>query len=62
MTGKFKIGFTLEYEHKFFPFELNHVVIGGFGATFNKRSIAIYKTTSACKGFFIRFKTWKKML
>ena len=34
MKGKFKVGFTLDYEQEFFPYFKTHTVIGAFGATF----------------------------
>ena len=42
--GQYQIGMTLEYDRHFFSTKLKNTVIGGVEASFNKRSIAIYKT------------------
>ena len=36
--------------------------IGAYGATFNLRSIFVYKTMTLCEGYFIRKEHWLKIL
>jgi hypothetical protein len=37
-------------------------VIGDYGCTMNKTSRFIYKTTTACEGFFVRKRFWDQIL
>ncbi len=41
--------------HKYNP-------IGAYGVTFNKRAIFIYKTKTACEGYFVRKKNWNSII
>jgi hypothetical protein len=39
-----------------------HNPIGDYGVTFNKRAIFIYKTKTACEGYFVRKKNWNSVI
>mgnify|MGYP006090323903 CR=1 FL=1 len=61
-NGTYEIGFEInkfkEYVIRFRDCNL----IGAYGVTFDKRSHFVYKTYTACEGFFIRKQCWKDLL
>ena len=62
MKGVFDIGYNINLETCFALRYKNYSVIGAYAVTFFKRSAFIYKTTTNCTGYFIRRKTWCKIL
>ena len=69
--GQFDLGFELNGKQQFVlrytnsphPNEYNAGEgIGEYGCTKNKTSRFIYKTSSFCKGFFVRKHGWKQLL
>jgi hypothetical protein len=62
MQGLFRVGFSINGKTEFLPQIYSHNVIGGYGATFNKRAIFIYKTQTLCNGYFIRKSNWLKII
>lgn len=61
-TGMFEVGYEInrfvKYVMRFKNTSSRSNVIGAHGATFNKRSLFIYRTVTECKGFFIRKQNW----
>lgn len=60
--GTYEIGFEINYQTKFVLRYKNSNTIGAYGITFDQRSEFIYKTSTRCKGYFIRKKAWKDIL
>ena len=61
-NGTYEIGYEINRVEKFVIRFKNHKVLEAYGATFSKRSAFIYKTTTECKGYFIRKCNWQKIL
>ena len=65
-TGSFEIGYEINRFARYILRYKNNIakanVIGDYGATFNKRSLFIYRTITECKGFFIRKLKWQEIL
>ena len=65
-SGTFEIGYEINrftrYILKYKNSLARAVVIGGYGATFNKRSHFKYRTVTECRGFYIRKLNWLTIL
>ena len=56
------IGYEINKVHRYCIKFTDKVIIGAYGATFNKRAAFIYKTMTPVEGFFIRKEAWQNSL
>lgn len=60
--GTYEIGFEMNRIQTFVLRFKDSNVIGAYGVTFNKRTLFVYKTVTACQGFFIRRNAWRNLI
>ena len=62
MKGTYEIGFSINLENKYMLRYKNYSVVGIYAVTFFKRSPYIYRTATACSGYFIRRQCWREIM
>jgi len=60
--GIVDIGFEVNRVKTWVLRQRNRCIIGDYGLTYNKRSLFLFRTTSACFGYSVRRTNWKNLI